>query len=200
MKSKETETEASPIIFDNTVLSNFALAQVFYLLQRLYQCRAFVGKAVQREIQVGIDSISESAIVNNRTKLKEIHQALDDGWLQSPSDEIKPNDNAVELRLTLEYRQRFGAGESEAMAIAHNRSWIFASDDGAARKFAKERGIKLTGTLGILIKAVKSQILCLSLADTIHTQMMDEGYRSPLDYKNGISNYLQCSTSQINKV
>ncbi len=61
---------------------------------------------------------------------------------------------AVELRLTWEYSQRFGAGESEAMAIAHNRSWVFASDDGAARNFAKERGIRLTGTLGILIKHI----------------------------------------------
>ncbi|MGH8000725.1 MAG: nuclease [Brasilonema sp.] len=190
MKSKSTEQEASPIIFDNTVLSNFALTQVFYVLQRLYAGRAFVGKAVQREIQAGINSASKSASLKNRTKLEEINQALDDGWLQTPPDEVNPNDDAVELRLTLEYSQRFGAGESEAMAIARNRNWVFASDDGAARNFAKERGIRLTGTLGILVKAVKSKILCLSLADVIHAQMVDEGYRSPLSYENGISSYL----------
>jgi len=44
--------------------------------------------------------------------------------------------------------------------------------------------------LGILIKAVKNKILCLSLADAIHAKMMDEGYRSPLSYENGISTYL----------
>ncbi len=190
MKSKSTEPEEMPIIFDNTVVSNFALAQVFYVLQRLYQNRAFVGKAVQREIQAGINSASTSASLKNRNKLREINQALDDGWLQTPPDEVNPNDDAVELRLTLEYSQRFGAGESEAMAIAHNRNWVFASDDGAARNFAKQRGIRLTGTLGILIKAVKNKILCLSVADAIHAQMIDEGYRSPLSYENGISIYL----------
>lgn len=190
MKSKSTEPEASPIIFDNTVLSNFALSQVFYVIHWLYAGRAFVGKAVQREIQAGINSASTSARLQNRTKLEEINQALDDGWLQTPSDEVNPNDDAVELRLTLEYSQRFGAGESEAMAIARNRNWVFASDDGAARNFAKERGIRLTGTLGILVKAVKNQILCLSLADAIHAHMIDEGYRSPLSYENGISSYL----------
>ncbi len=155
MKSKSTELEASPIIFDNTVLSNFALAQVFYILQRLYTGRAFVGKAVQREIEAGINSASTSANLQNRTKLRQINQALDEGWLQTPSDAVNPNDDAVELRLTIEYSQRFGAGESEAMAIARNRNWVFASDDGAAREFAKARKIKLTGTLGILIKAIK---------------------------------------------
>lgn len=190
MKSKNIETEASPIIFDNTVLSNFALTQVFYVLQKLYTGRAFVGKAVQREIQAGIDSASTSANLKNRTKLEEINKALENGWLQTPSDEVNPNDDAVELRLNLEYSQRFGAGESEAMASARNRNWVFASDDGIARKFAQERGIRLTGTLGILIKAVKNKILCLSLADAIHAKMMDEGYRSPLSYKNGISTYL----------
>jgi predicted nucleic acid-binding protein len=190
VKSKSTELEASPIIFDNTVLSNFALAQIFDVLQRLYTGRAFVGKAVQREIQAGIDSVSTSASLKNRTKLEEINKALEDGWLQTPSDEVNPNDDAVELRLNLEYSQRFGAGESEAMAIARHRNWVFASDDGSARKFAQERGIRLTGTLGILIKAVKNKTLCLSLADAIHAQMMDEGYRSPLSYENGISTYL----------
>jgi predicted nucleic acid-binding protein len=190
VKSKSTELEASPIIFDNTVLSNFALAQVFDVLQRLYPCRAFIGKAVQREIQAGINSASTSSSLRNRTKLEQINQALDDGWLRSPSDEVNPNDDAVELRLNLEYSQRFGAGESEAMAIARHRNWVFASDDGSARKFAQERDIRLTGTLGILVKAVKSKILCLSIADVIHAQMIDEGYRSPLSYENGISSYL----------
>ncbi len=190
MKSNSTQPEASPIIFDNTVLSNFALSQVFYVLQRLYTGRAFVGKAVQREIQAGIDSVSTSANLKNRTKLDEINKALEDGWLQTPSDRVNPSDNTVELRLTLEYCQRFGAGESEAMAIARHRNWVFASDDGSARKFAQERDIRLTGTLGILVKAVKSKILCLSIADVIHAQMIDEGYRSPLSYENSISSYL----------
>nr|WP_230968333.1 nuclease [Nostoc sp. WHI] len=134
-------------------MSNFALSQVFYVLQRLYAGRAFVGKAVQREIQAGINSASTSASLQNRTKLEEINQALDDGWLQTPSDEVNANDDAVELRLTLEYSQRFGAGESEAMTIARNRNWVFACDDGIARNFAKEREIRLTGTLGILINS-----------------------------------------------
>lgn len=189
MKSNSIEPEWSPIIFDNTVLSNFALAQVFYVLKMLYSGRAFVGKAVQCEIIAGIESANDSCF-SSRTKLQEINQALQEGWMKTPSDDINPNDEAVELQLTLEYSKRFGAGESEAMGIAHNRNWVFASDDGAARKCAKERGIRLTGSIGILVKAVKSKFLSLSVADTVHARMIDEGYHSPLSSENGISIYL----------
>lgn len=54
--SRTLDPEFLPIIFDNTVLSNFALAQSFEVLQRLYEGRAFICKAVLQEIQVGIES------------------------------------------------------------------------------------------------------------------------------------------------
>jgi predicted nucleic acid-binding protein len=76
------------------------------------------------------------------------------------------------------------------MAIAFCRGWIFASDDGATRRFAQNQGIRLTGTLGILIKATTIGLLDRSEADTIHAQMVDEGYRSPLAYDGGISSFL----------
>lgn len=94
------------------------------------------------------------------------------------------------MRLALEYGQRFGAGEAEAMAIAHTRIWILATDDGEARKFVQARGVRLTGSLGILIKATQQEIVRLTEADNIHARMIDEGYRSPLPYENGISGYL----------
>ncbi|WP_347566289.1 nuclease [Scytonema sp. UIC 10036] len=175
-----SEADLSPIIFDNTVLSNFALVQAFYILKSLYSGRAFVGQAVQREILTGIESASQSFNLSNRAKLQEITQALSNGWLQTPPQNSGSNDEVIELQTTSEYSKRFGDGESEAMAIARNRNWVFASDDGAARKFAREQGIRLTGSVGILVKAVQCQFLSCSLADIIHAQMIDEGYRSPL--------------------
>lgn len=189
MTSRTPEPDRSPIIFDNTVLSNFALVQAFDVLRRLYEGRAFICRAVLQEIQAGIDSGWKYPWLRGRTRLQAINQALDDGWLQVPSSEVNPGDDIVELRLALEYGQRFGAGEAEAMAIARTRDWVFASDDGAARRFAQERSIRLTGTLGILVKATSIEILSLSDADAIHARMIDEGYRSPLSYENGISSF-----------
>jgi predicted nucleic acid-binding protein len=180
-----------PIIFDNTVLSNFALAQCFDLLQKLYSGRAFVCKAVLKEIEAGVESGWKYPHLKARTRLRLVQEALEDGWLKLPGDEVRPFDDIMELRLSLEYAERFGAGEAEAMAISLCRGWIFASDDGSARKFAKECGICLTGSVGILVKAVSVDELEVAIADALHARMIDEGYRSPLNYGTGISTFLK---------
>jgi predicted nucleic acid-binding protein len=166
--SRTPEAGASQVIFDNTVLSNFSQVQACYVLRRLYEGRAFICRTIQQAIQA-------------------IHQAFEDDWLHILDNEVSPDEKIVELQLDIEYRQRFGGGTAEAIAIARTRNWVFASDDASAKRFATERGIRVTSSLGILVKAVSSEILSLSAADAIHAQMIDEGYRSPLPYQNGIS-------------
>jgi predicted nucleic acid-binding protein len=46
-----------------------------------------------------------------------------------------------------------GKGEAEAIAIAHERNALLILDDGLARRHAKLVGVRLTGTLGVLVKA-----------------------------------------------
>lgn len=94
------------------------------------------------------------------------------------------------MKRAVEYGQQLGAGEAEAMAIARTRHWLLATDDGQARKIAQAEGIRLTGSLGILIKATQQAMIQLPEADLLHRRMIDEGYRSPLNYENGISLYL----------
>lgn len=190
MKKETTEPEASPIIFAYSVLSNFTQAQIFHVLRRLYADRAFVSKAVRREIKAGIASSCNSASLRNLAKQQAINQVLQEGWVRSPNDELSSDDEVVELRLCMEYRKRFSAGESEAMAIARTRNWVFASDDGTAKRFARERGIRVTGTLGILTKAVKSNVICSSVANKMYSQLIEEGYNLKLSYQNSISSFL----------
>lgn len=85
MTSRTPEAELEPVIFDNTVLSNFALVQAFDVLRRLYEGRAFIGRAVQREIQAGIESGWKYSWLRSRTRLQAINQALEDGWLRFPN-------------------------------------------------------------------------------------------------------------------
>ncbi len=190
MTLKTPETEASPLIFDNTVLSNFALVQTFDILQKLYVGRAYVGQAVLEEIRAGIESGWQYPWLRSRTRLEAVNQAIAAGWLQLPSSQGNSEQESRELQLAQEYRQRFGAGEAESMALAQTRNWVLATDDGAARRLATQLGIRLTGTLGILVKATSLSILSLSDADAIHARMVDVGYRSPLPYEKGISSFL----------
>jgi len=188
--SRTPEPEYSQIVFDNTVLSNFALTQSFDVLQKLYEGRAFICQAVLLEIQAGIESGWKYPQLRSRTRLQAVNQAIERGWLQFPNNNVDPSDEVLELRLAWEYGQGFGEGEAEAMAIARTRGWILATDDGKARRFCQENGIRLTGSLGILIKATQQEIVTLTEADALHARMIDEGYRSPLDYDRGIYNYL----------
>lgn len=177
VKKEIIDQGLSPIIFDNTALSNFTPAQILHVLKRLYEGRAFVGRAVQRELKVGTGNPCNSDCLRSRAKLQAINQAFQEGWMRSPDDEVNPKDEVVELRLSMEYRKGFNPGVSEAMAIARNRNWVFASDDGKVKRFARERGIRVTGTLGILAKAVKSNVLCSSVANNIQAQLIAEGLK-----------------------
>jgi predicted nucleic acid-binding protein len=190
VKRDTTEPEASPIIFTYSVLSNFAQMQIFHVLRRLYSGRAFISKAVRREIKARIGSSYDSAYLSHHTKQQAINEALQEDWMRSPDDGINPDDEVVELRLCMEYKKRFSVGESEAIAIARTRNWVFASDDGTAKRFAKERGIRVTGTLGILNKAVKSNVICSSVANKIYARLIQESCALKLPYQNGISTFL----------
>ena len=108
--SRTPESESLPIIFDNTVLSNFALVQSFDVLRKLYEGRAFIGRAVLQEIQAGIESGWKYPELRSRTRLQAVNQGIEDGWLQFPNNDVDPSDEVLELRLALEYSQRFGEG------------------------------------------------------------------------------------------
>ena len=190
MTSRTLEADRG-IIFDNTVLSNFALVQAFDILLRLYASKSFVCGAVLQEITLGIESGWKYPQLLSRTRLQAITQAIEDGWLMLPPINVNLSDKLLEERITIEYGQRFGAGEAESMALARTRNWVFASDDSKARQFSQEQGIQVTGTLGILVKATSLFLIDLPEADALHTHMIDEGYRSPLPYRNGISSLLR---------
>lgn len=56
-------------------------------------------------------------------------------------------------------------GESSCLAIAGIRKWLFLSDDMAARKEARRRGIAISGTLGCLVLAIDYDICSLEDAN-----------------------------------
>ena len=59
-------------------------------------------------------------------------------------------------------------------------SYAFSCDDRAARREAGLLDVKLTGTLGILKKAVRQRIINLSGGDRILVKMIQSGFYSPV--------------------
>jgi predicted nucleic acid-binding protein len=99
-----------------------------------------------------------------------------DGWLH-----VLPLDSPQEQALYVELSASLGAGEASAITLAFIQKLTLATDDRAARRLATQRGIKLTGTVGILVRLVKEGYLTLLAGNELLRQMISLRYRSPVD-------------------
>lgn len=155
------------IVFDNCVLSNFALSDSLGIIRTLYKNAAFITDFVAAENMKGI--------IQGHDGLVAIRQALLDGWIKELTLKGKPEKLLFEsLSISL------GLGEASCMAVAKTRGLVFACDDRTARKESELLGIKLTGTIGILAKAVRSKVVNSRKADEILKAMMRHGFYSPV--------------------
>lgn len=155
------------VIFDCSSLSNFALSESLFILENLYQNSAFITNLVSAEILKGIQQ--------GHSDLREIQKALRHGWLKEVV--IK---SAKEKSLYEVLSVSLGHSEASSIAVAKSRGFIFACDDRAARRESVLLRVKLTGTLGILKKAVKRQAVNPGEGQLILEKMIKTGFYSPV--------------------
>lgn len=155
------------IIFDSCVLSNFALADSIAVLEHLYGRSGYVTDFAAAEITRGIQK--------GHSKLTAVKVALREGGLRETT--LKSRD---EKDLFEKLSVSLGLGEASTIAAAKIRGWIFASDDRLARREADSLGVRLTGTIGILIKATRTELLTIEGADKALAVMIKNGFYSPV--------------------
>ncbi|MEW6416834.1 MAG: DUF3368 domain-containing protein [Nitrospirota bacterium] len=155
------------VIFDNCVLSNFALSEAVHIIRRLYENTSFVTNFVVAENMKGI--------IKGYNELNKIREAIREDWLKEVTLE-----GQEEKKLFESLSVSLGLGEASSLAVAKTRGFIFACDDMVARREAQLLNIKLTGTLGILIKAVKKRLIYQKEADRILARMVENGFYSPI--------------------
>jgi len=149
------------ILLDNTVLSNFAVVGEKPLLLKLWPEQIGTTQAVLDEYRFAVQ-----------------HNLLAAGvWDSLPIFRLNDEEREIANR----FSPRLGVGERTCLAVAYNRSGVFASDDADARAVAKEMKIPVTGTLGILIRAVSQSLVSLPQANRLLCEMIAAGYRSPVD-------------------
>ena len=153
-------SQSNPVLLDNTVLSNFAEVKRTDVVTGLWKTCCTTQDA-WREFQAGvaIDRLPRNA------------------WKTLPVTELTD----LELDLANRLSNALGAGERSCIAVAANRAGLFVTDDRKARQVALDLGVKVTGTLGILVVAVERKIILLDEANRYLAQMIQNGYRSPVD-------------------
>ena len=130
-------TPRQPVVLDATVLSNFASTGTVNALVDILDRPATVP-GVQTELERGY---------------ARDYDFLDDA-LARISDDITLL--GVEEQSTGEtaIRDRLDSGEAEALLGAIAREGTLATDDLAARETATERGVQVTGSVGLLVVGI----------------------------------------------
>jgi predicted nucleic acid-binding protein len=155
------------VIFDTVVISNFAKAGQLELLRNMYPatacCSGFVVAEVLRCLRQG------------HVELDQLVQLLIDGWPRQ-DDLATPAERQHYARISVS----LGDGESSCLALAKERGYVFACDDRLARSEATRLQIPLTGTIGILIKAVRIGLIDLKKANSVLKRMVVAGFYAPV--------------------
>jgi len=147
-------------LLDTTLLSNFAHIQRSDLLRLAVGNDAATTPATMAELRTG-ESLR-------------LVPSCDWSWLTV----LELTDE--EQHLAAELRAQLDPGEAECLAVAQIRQCTFFSDDLAARRLARQRGLKVSGTIGVLLALVDEEHLSLEEADRFLALMIDRGYRSPV--------------------
>jgi len=155
------------IVLDCCVLCNFAVSRSLPIIKRLYGHSAVVTDFVVAEIRRGFQG--------GHKHLRLIQDALDEGWLEETSL-CKKEERAIFRSLSVS----LGLGEASSIAVAKVRNVLFACDDRTARREEGLLGVELTGTLGILKKAVRDRAVRLKEGDRILAEMKAGGYYSSI--------------------
>ncbi len=166
--------------FDTVVLSNFAMVKRLDLLNILYSEKLYITTEVTDEISTGI-SVGYKV-------LQEILNTVENGTYYIHS--LSP----LERQLYTTLLTNLGSGEASSISAAKTVNGIVVTDDKYARNICRERGLKVTGTIGILKKLYSGKILQASQADNILEEMIGQGFYSPVNNISQLENNLYKKT------
>ncbi|MBI5192282.1 MAG: DUF3368 domain-containing protein [Nitrospirae bacterium] len=147
-------------IVDNTVLTNFALMKREDILMRVFDGLLYTTNEVLQEYENG----EKRGVLPN----------IDWNWLRVLNIESDKERPVYER-----FAQRLGSGESACLSHAVIKHMKILTDDLETRSCAQRLGISVSGTIGVLILAVKKGIISLEAGNKLLLDMIQNGYYSP---------------------
>jgi predicted nucleic acid-binding protein len=156
------EIPANPSVLNTTVLSNFAYIDQLWVVADLSGiCTVPV---VREELEHGVD---------DHPYLQSALDTLDDEIPVAPISDTVANREAV-------VSGHLDPGEAQAFALADAEDGRLLTDDGDARSFAKDQGVTVVGSVGVLLAAIDAGKIDESTADEWLSTWVDEiGYYVP---------------------
>ena len=147
------------LIADTTVISNFAYANRLDLLMDTGTCTTL-------EVMDELEEI----------KSRRFFQIdFSDHFI-----EVLRMDEA-EMDTFIRLSHKFGRGEASCLAIALHRNASILTDDLDARRFAQQGSIAVSGSIGILVKAIDRSQLSREQGNHLLHLMIEKGFYSPVE-------------------
>ena len=152
----------NPSVLNTTVLSNFAYIDQLWVVAGLSGICAV--PVVREELENGVD---------NHPYLQSALDTLEDEIPVATISDTVANREAV-------VRSHLDPGEAQAFALADAHDSRLLTDDGDARSFAKEQGVTVVGSVGVLLAAIDAGKIDGATADEWLSTWIDEiGYYVP---------------------
>lgn len=148
------------VLLDTTILTNFARVGLTQLMTELWGEQVCTTVAALHEYQVGISTAGLPPLA----------------WKQLSLVKLSSEEEFMASTLF----PRLGIGERNCLAVAVYLGSMLATDDKSARRAAKQPGLQVIGTIGILRSCAKHCILSQSEAQTSLGKMRAVGYYSPV--------------------
>ncbi len=153
---------ANPSVLNTTVLSNFAYIDQLWVVAGLSDICAV--PVVREELKNGVD---------RHPYLQSALDTLEDEIPVATISETVANREAV-------VSSQLDPGEAQAFALADTHDGRLLTDDGDARSFAKEQGVTVVGSVGVLLAAIDAGKINKATADEWLSTWIDEiGYYVP---------------------
>ena len=166
LRNDRGDVPPDPSVLNTTVLSNFAYIDELWVVADLSGiCTVPV---VREELENG---------VGDHPYLQPALDILDDDEIPIAriSDTVANREAIV--------RDHLDPGEAQAFALADAHDGRLLTDDGDARSFAKEQGVTVVGSVGVLLAAINAGKITEQTADEWLSTWIDEiGYYVP--YRN----------------
>jgi len=152
----------NPNVLNTTVLSNFAYIDQLWVVAGLTGICAV--PVVRTELKHGVD---------DHPSLQSALDVLDTEIPVAPVSDTVANREAI-------VRDHLDPGEAQAFALADAHDGRLLTDDGDARSFAKDQGVTVVGSVGVLLAAIDAGKIDEPTADEWLSTWIDEiGYYVP---------------------
>jgi hypothetical protein len=148
------------LIADTTVISNFAYANRLDLLK-------------------GIGNTCTTMEVMDELQVAKRRGILQIGFSDLSIEILKMDENERDTFIRLS--SKFGRGEASCLSIALHRKASILTDDLDARRFAQKGSICVSGSIGVLVKAIDRGQLSMVQGNHLLHLMIAKGFYSPVE-------------------